>query len=313
MRLNNLVKSLMLAVCAVSIAAASTVNVSSWTPLFQGVDYAYGNLAGPDSSVANAVRVDLSSPGIRFFTTPHSGPLETVAETTSQFVVNSGTAVAVNANFFAPCCTAAMEPKSLTGLAVSNGTVVSAPSGTRGSSNVAFLASSTNHAGIVTTSANQDLSNVYNAVAGSALIVNGGLNIGNASPTQGDPLNPNPRTSVGVSQDDRYVYLVAIDGRQPGYSVGTTIVETADIMLAFGAYTAMNLDGGGSTSLVKSDNAGGAVSLNRPSGGVERYDGNHLGVYALPLAVPEPAPLIPVGFGIAFLLILLRRRYFPSH
>lgn len=286
---------------------AATVNVSGWTPIFQGIDRAYGYLDGPNASVANAVRVDTAAPGISFFTTPKSGVLETISETTSDFVIRSGTAVAVNANFFAPCCSTTPEPKNLTGLAVSNGTLVSPPTGAAGSSNVAFLVSSTNAASIQTTTVDQDLSNVYNAVAGSAFIVRDGVNIGAASPTQGDPRNPNPRTAAGVSQDGRYVYLVTIDGRQPGYSVGTNMVETADVLIAFGSYTAMNLDGGGSTALVRSDGAGGAVELNRPSGGRERLDGNHLGVFAQALPVPEPGGLFPLCIG-ALAVWMIRRR-----
>ncbi len=78
-------------------------------------------------------------------------------------------------------------------------------------------------------------------------------------------------------------------------------------MLAFGAYNAINLDGGGSTALVKSDGNSGAIDLNSPSGGTERYDADALGIYALPLATPEPgtAALLSVTFiGTVF----LRRR-----
>lgn len=290
------------------LSLGSTVSVSPWTPIFQGIDQSSGTIYGTNASVANAVRIDTTAAGISFLTTPKSGPQQTISETTSQFVTRYGTAVAVNANFFAPCCSTTPEPKSLTGLAVSNGTLVAPPSGTAGNSNVAFLVSSTNSAAIRTTTANLDLTNVYNAVAGSALIVSNGTNIGASSPSEGDPANPNPRTDVGISQDGRYVYLVTIDGRQPGYSAGTNMVETADIMLGFGSYTAMNLGGGGSTSLVRSDGAGGAVSLNRPSGGTERYDANHLGVYALPLATPEPATYLLFGLGLPAMLVLRRRR-----
>jgi hypothetical protein len=54
--------------------------------------------------VAYVDRIDLTAPGVGFFTTPHSGPLDTIAQTTSQFLQSSGVQVAINANFFAPCC-----------------------------------------------------------------------------------------------------------------------------------------------------------------------------------------------------------------
>ena len=114
------------------------------------------------------------------------------------------------------------------------------------------------------------------------IIVQDGLNVGAETP-YGDGVDPNPRTSVGLSQNGRYLYVVVIDGRQPGYSIGTTSTETAEIMLAFGAYNAINLDGGGSTDLVEDNGHGGATIVNRPSGGAERFDANQLGIRALPL------------------------------
>jgi hypothetical protein len=68
-----------------------------------------------------------------------------------------------------------------------------------------------------------------------------------------------PRTAVGVRADGR-VLLVAVDGRQPERSVGMTIPELAALMRELGAVEALNMDGGGSTTMV----AGGKV-VNSPS------------------------------------------------
>jgi exopolysaccharide biosynthesis protein len=54
-------------------------------------------------------------------------------------------------------------------------------------------------------------------------------------------------------------------------------------MISLGASRALNLDGGGSTTMTRSDGHGGAIVLNRPSGGTERYVGNNFGVFAKPL------------------------------
>jgi exopolysaccharide biosynthesis protein len=43
--------------------------------------------------------------------------------------------------------------------------------------------------------------------------------------------------------------LVAVDGRKPGYSVGASFTEEAAIMESLGAEEAVNLDGGGSTTM----------------------------------------------------------------
>lgn len=257
------------------------VQVSRWTPAYIGIDQATGSIDGPDYSRAYAIRVDLRAPGISFYSTPHQGSLNSVASTTSNFLMKYGLQVAVNANFFAPCCNAAPEEKTVLGLAVSDGNVVSLPNSTPGQ-NAGLLITRKNQASITDTSEQMDLSNVYNAVTGSGIIVQNGQNVGDQTPF-GDGADPNPRTSVGLSQDGRYLYIMVIDGRQPGYSIGTKSSETADLMLAFGAYTAINLDGGGSTDLVEADGHEGAKIVNRPSGGAERYDANQLGIRAWPL------------------------------
>jgi hypothetical protein len=58
----------------------------------------------------------------------------------------------------------------------------------------------------------------------------------------------NPRTLAGVRRDGR-ILLVAIDGRRPGWSAGVTLPEAARVMRALGARDALNLDGGGSSTM----------------------------------------------------------------
>jgi exopolysaccharide biosynthesis protein len=68
-----------------------------------------------------------------------------------------------------------------------------------------------------------------------------------------------PRTAVGIRADGR-ILLVTVDGRQPERSVGMTIPELAALLRELGAVEAINMDGGGSTTMV----AGGRV-VNHPS------------------------------------------------
>ena len=58
-----------------------------------------------------------------------------------------------------------------------------------------------------------------------------------------------PRTAIGRLKDGR-VLFATVDGRQPGVSVGMSLTELADLLLEFGASEAINLDGGGSTTMV---------------------------------------------------------------
>jgi exopolysaccharide biosynthesis protein len=72
-------------------------------------------------------------------------------------------------------------------------------------------------------------------------------------------LKRNPRTALGVDRRGR-ILLVTAEGRQPGYSDGLSVTETARLMASLGAVRAMNLDGGGSTGMT----LGGAL-ITRPS------------------------------------------------
>jgi hypothetical protein len=58
-----------------------------------------------------------------------------------------------------------------------------------------------------------------------------------------------PRTAVGISRDAKTLYLVVVDGRQAN-SVGMTLNELADFLLQLGVHDALNLDGGGSSTMV---------------------------------------------------------------
>jgi exopolysaccharide biosynthesis protein len=58
-----------------------------------------------------------------------------------------------------------------------------------------------------------------------------------------------PRTAIARLKDGR-VLLATVDGRQPGASAGMSLRELADLLLEFGASEAINLDGGGSTTMV---------------------------------------------------------------
>jgi hypothetical protein len=69
----------------------------------------------------------------------------------------------------------------------------------------------------------------------------------------------NPRTIAGVTRDGRLL-LVAVDGRAPGYSAGLSFDEEAAVMRALGARDALNLDGGGSTTMTIRGNV-----VTRPS------------------------------------------------
>ena len=77
----------------------------------------------------------------------------------------------------------------------------------------------------------------------------------------------NPRTAIGIAQGGRRFFLIAVDGRQQPYSDGMTLHELAKLMLDLGSTQALNLDGGGSTTLVYADpdSSGKLQIANHPS------------------------------------------------
>ena len=267
--------------------AASQVTQSGFSPLYLGVDYKTATVPSnpattggvPTTSRAYIARIDLRAPGVALLATAHNGSLNTTSETISQFAIRTRVRLAINANFFAPCCDAFSEPKTIIGLLVSNGTVV-APATTDPTQSEAVLAITRGNVAVIDHGSNMKVSQVVTAVAGSAIIVLNGKDISASSPSEGDPANPNPRTLVGLSHHGRYLYLAVIDGRVKGYSTGTTNAQSAALMLALGCDSALNLDGGGSSEMVRADKLGEPYILNTPSGGAERFDGAALGVYA---------------------------------
>ncbi|NLA06497.1 MAG: phosphodiester glycosidase family protein, partial [Firmicutes bacterium] len=93
-----------------------------------------------------------------------------------------------------------------------------------------------------------------------------------------------PRTGVGVTYDGNLL-LAAVTGRQAYHSIGVTLEELANIMLELGAKDAMNLDGGGSSTMVVRD-----FVMNTPSDGRERKVADAILVFS---DVSGAAPMSP--------------------
>ncbi|MCX5315107.1 phosphodiester glycosidase family protein [Streptomyces sp. NBC_00154] len=89
-----------------------------------------------------------------------------------------------------------------------------------------------------------------------------------------------PRTAVGFSQDGRTMQILTIDGRQAD-SGGVTLTELGLMMRRSGSYSALNLDGGGSSTLVARRPGSDTLQVeNSPSDGTERTVPNGLALTA---------------------------------
>lgn len=115
------------------------------------------------------------------------------------------------------------------------------------------------------------------AVSGSDQLLRGG------ALTVSDDGALHPRTAIGIDRDTNRVLLVAVDGRSES-SAGTTMVGLARLLRQQGAEDAINLDGGGSTTMVERRTTGETRVLNAPSDGRPRPVPNGLAVFAPPLS-----------------------------
>lgn len=154
------------------------------------------------------------------------------------------------------------------------------------------------------------------AVGGWPVLIRDGVAI---PATGGDSLvtGRHPRTAVGFNDD--YIYLVTVDGRQAEWSDGMTLAELTQLLLALGATDALNLDGGGSTTMVvRPPGETELAVVNAPSDGHERVVANALFVVSTapsaPLAtllVRPAAPAALAGAAVPLQLLGQDRYYNP--
>jgi hypothetical protein len=101
-----------------------------------------------------------------------------------------------------------------------------------------------------------------------------------------------PRTAVGIDADANKLLFLVIDGRS-AVSRGYTMVELANMMLALGAENALNLDGGGSSTLYSRKVTGEMGIINEPSDGTERKVANGVGIFYAGVFPPITPPVAP--------------------
>ena len=120
-----------------------------------------------------------------------------------------------------------------------------------------------------------DIEKIQTAISGGAILVKNG-----EIPTFSSNISgTHPRTAIGLSKDGNSLFLITVDGRQKK-SIGMTQTELAEFLIEKGIYTAINLDGGGSTTMVAQKLGDTALSIvNLPSSGTLRKVTNALGVF----------------------------------
>ncbi len=124
-------------------------------------------------------------------------------------------------------------------------------------------------------SASIDYEAMQSAIGGAGkLLSNGQIVIDSGYVAQGTA----PRTAIGFNKENNEIIMLVADGRT--HSIGATHDELASLMLKYGAYNAMHLDGGGSSAMgVKKLGEKTVSVVNTPSGGTERKVANALGIF----------------------------------
>ena len=103
-----------------------------------------------------------------------------------------------------------------------------------------------------------DKSLIREAISGRQMLLDNGVQ-------QSRSTRLEPRTAVGVTRDGKRLFILVADGRRKEYSNGLSYADMAQIFKRLGAYDAINLDGGGSSSFSIEVATGDFEPINRPS------------------------------------------------
>lgn len=250
-----------------------------WIPLYDGIDFMRCESTSPIQKVC-ILRIDTENKDLEFYTTGRHPDYkdeesETLRETAVDFLNENDMLAAINANFYSPfnaTTRTTRGPSNVIGLAISDGVLVSSSEG----NSPCFTVNSDGVKTIRAIKEEDPLDGIRTAVAGKPIILKDGEIV-----KQGDEA-VHPRTAVGISKDNRYVYFMTIDGRQV-QSIGATLENEAMWLKKAGAWDGLNLDGGGSTTMVIRTPEGETKVLNSPIGnanikGYLRNNANHIGV-----------------------------------
>jgi hypothetical protein len=251
-----------LAFASVLLLAQAALAGDTWTTPFPGVRKLFRTTTSPAQEI-HALVINLDTPGIRLRTTASNER----KRRTSSFAQLVGAQLAVNGDFFN------YTDYTTVGLAAGNGAAWPGTADGTGSGTLAYgtgRVELSEKAAIVPF----DPTWMQGVVSGHPDLLRNGV-VTSSQHTSTLCTARHPRTAVGLSQDGRTLYLVVVDGRRTSAS-GMTCGELAALLKGLGAYHAMNLDGGGSSTMYVQ----GQGVVNHPSDGTERVVANHLAVFA---------------------------------
>jgi len=247
-----------------------------WEQIFPGLAVTSWYQIFPRLAVT-VLRVDLEHPDREIFVTPGVDPLGSnsgknfVSRTASSFLEDFNCIAAINATPYHPYRLIQGLSQRAVGIVISDGIQYSPQS-----DYAVFLLAEDNKISFVESLLDiGDISDIKQAAGGFFIILKEGENIGFKG-------KRNPLSIIGLSKNGRYLFLVVIDGNDSKWSIGASLHEGAAWMKVLGAFNAMILDGGGSSTLVIQGEDGKSIILNKPSGinffSKERPVAVHIGV-----------------------------------
>ena len=246
--------------------------------LFDGVTYIKEVRTSPRRMVVHIVKVNVSKSSIQPLITPADRPdggKPYNARTTTEFAKQNNVQLAINGHGFTPWYDYRFVYFPHSGDKV-------APLGTVVSGKFEYIVGEESKFPLLTFGGGRPvdityvLGNPKYAISGTRMLASNGQVEMGLNNTKADP-----RTAVGVSANGQEMIIVVVDGRQTGYSKGATLQELAQILVDHGADKALELDGGGSSTLVLNPKDGPPQILNSPIHqgipGNERPVATHIG------------------------------------
>ena len=268
--------------------------------LREGVEVKAMSVKSPRELKAFVARIDLSTPGIGFSATerdPNWGKampdytnrvvlIDTKRERTADFMARRRAegvplAVAVNSSPWYPWdCRAAYRSTygAFHSWNVSDGVELS--HGKSPDKGAFFVVYRGGNADIVSSVPPSRTNDVAFALCGFSILMKDGAPVrpGRAWDSEGEVQSP--RTVFGLDAGRRTLVLLVVDGRQPGWSVGPYKDDVLEMLRAEGVSDAVEMDGGGSSTLVVYDARNGRPwTLNRPSDKGGRRNALNFGVF----------------------------------
>jgi len=248
--------------------------------LFNGVTYIKEVRTSPRRMVVHIVKVNVSRGGIQPLITPADRPDGSKpynARTTTEFARENKVQLAINGHGFSPWYDYKLIYFPHSGDKVT-------PQGTVISEKFQFIVGEEGKFPLLTFGGGRPVdisyvpSNPKYAISGTRMLVSNGHVETGLNNSKADP-----RTAVGVDTAGHQLIIVVVDGRQSGYSKGATLQELAQILVDNGAEKALELDDGGSSTLVLNPKDGPPIVLNSPVHqgipGNERPVATHIGFY----------------------------------